>query len=52
MWEQIKAEKIIEGKKYTFMDNQKFHHIGELSNGKIINPITKIEIKNLIRVWL
>jgi hypothetical protein len=49
MWEQIKPEKIIEGKKYTFMDNQKFQHIGELSNNKIINPISKIEIKNLHR---
>lgn len=51
MWEQIKPENIIEGEKYNFMDNQKFVHVGELQNGKIINSKTKDVIKNVVRVW-
>ncbi len=51
MWEQIKPETIIEGKKYKLMDGHKFVHIGELQNGQIINSVTKNPINNLVRIW-
>lgn len=49
MWEQ--RVDLIEGQKYEVMDNQKFVHFAKYENGKFINPVTKQEIKNIVRIW-
>ena len=50
-WEHKKNINLIEGERYSVLDNQKFVHKVEYIEGKFINFILKIEIKNINWIW-
>ena len=51
MWEQIKINKLIEGKLYEVMDGQRFVVKATFEGDCFKNHVTKEIIRNPARVW-
>ena len=51
MWNKPENLNLIEGERYSVLDNQKFDHKVEYIEGKFINVIHKTEVKNIDWIW-
>ena len=51
MWNKPENLNLIEGNKYSVLDNEKFIHKVEFIEGKFINFIHKTEVKNIDWIW-